>query len=428
VKKPTSQIHALIIALIGCFLLVEFGILIWKFTIVYIEFLPLVLLLFILLCFGLVSYIIFESFRVKDEAKVLAKTMTESMLVTSHELFSELYRSSPVPYMLIDAEGIVESTNVAASRLFNVKGGNLNSTNIFSLISGKDENKMALIPEYYKQGKFINDLEVQIRCPDGTKKWVMFSLFSFQDADHIRKGLLTLVDITKQKLIDHAKTEFVSLASHQLRTPISAMQWNLELLKSEGKNSYTEKERLYMDKISRGLERMNMLVSDFLSASKLELGTLIPELKQIEFAEFLKAIYDEHLDVSVQREIHLKTDWDKAPGTIVSDPHLLHMVVSNILGNALKYTKPGGEVRLFASQDETKITISISDTGIGIPLDDQKMLFTKLYRATNARTHATEGTGLGLYLVKEIVRILNGKVSFESEPGVGTIFIIMLRK
>ncbi len=427
-KKPTSQIHALIIALVGCFLLVKFGILIWKFAVVYIEFLPLVLLLVILLCIGLVTYIIFKSFKVKEEAKVLAKTMTESMLVTSHELFSELYRSSPVPYLLINAEGIIESANLAASRLFNVREGNLKSTNIFGLISGKDENKMALIPEYYKQGKFINDLEVEIRCPDGTKKWVMFSLFSFQDAQHIRKGLLTLVDITKQKKIDRARTEFVSLASHQLRTPISAMRWNLELLESEGKNLFNEKQSIYVKKIGKGLERMNLLVGDFLSASKLELGTLTPEPVQLELIEFLKAVCDEYSELSKQKEVLLKTDWEKASGTIVSDPRLLHMVVSNILGNAIKYTRAGGEVRLFASQDDTKITISVSDTGIGIPLEDQKMVFEKLYRATNARTHATEGTGLGLYLVKEIVRILNGKVTFESEPGVGTIFIIILRK
>lgn len=427
-KKSSSPIHALIIALVVCFVMVEIGIFIWKFAVIYIEFLPLVLLLVILLCVGLVTYIIYESFKVKDEAQSLAKTMTESMLVTSHELFSELYRSSPVPYMLIDSEGVIESTNVAATRLFNVKGGNLNSTNIFSLIGGKDENKIALIPEYYKQGKFINDLEVQIRCPDGIKKWVMFSLFSFQDVQKLQKGLLTLVDITKQKKIDRAKTEFVSLASHQLRTPISSMKWNLELLESEGKDSFTEKQSIYVKKIKNGIERMNMLVGDFLSASKLELGTLTPELVQLELVEFLKVICDEYSALSKQKEVRLKTDWEKASGTIVTDPRLLHMVVSNILGNAIKYTKAGGEVRLFASQDDTKITISVSDTGIGIPLEDQKMVFTKLYRATNARTHATEGTGLGLYLVKEIVRILNGKVTFESEPGVGTIFIIILRK
>lgn len=427
-NKTPSPIHALIIALIGCFLLVEFGIFVWKLAVVYMDFLPLVLFLVILLCIGLITYIIFESFKVKEEAKILAKTMTESLLVTSHELFSELYRSSPVPYILIDAEGIVESTNLAASRLFNMKGGNLHATNIFSMISGKDENKTALIPEYYKQGKFLNDLEVEIRCPDGTKKWVMFSLFSFQDAQKVRKGLLTLVDITKQKMVDRAKTEFVSLASHQLRTPISAMRWNLELLESEGKDVFTEKQNIYVKKIGKGLERMNLLVGDFLSASKLELGTLTPEPVQIELIEFLKAVCDEYSELSKQKEIVLKTDWEKASGTIVADPRLLHMVVSNILGNAIKYTRAGGEVRLFASQDDTKITISVSDTGIGIPLEEQKLVFEKLYRASNARTHATGGTGLGLYLVKEIVRILNGKVSFESEPGVGTIFIIILRK
>jgi signal transduction histidine kinase len=259
-------------------------------------------------------------------------------------------------------------------------------------------------------------------------KWVMMSLFSFFDTRGSKKGLLTLVDITKQKMIDRAKTEFVSLASHQLRTPLSAMKWNMELLESAGKNSGNSLQSTYMKKIMRGLERMDLLVGDFLSASRLELGTLTPELTDVDLVPFLQSVITEHYALATQKEIAIRTDWGNGYGMVRADTHLLHMVVSNILGNALKYTSEGGSITLHLKRDASQVAIQISDTGIGIPLEEQKMIFAKMYRATNARTQFSEGTGLGLYIVQEIMHILGGSVTFESTVGVGTTFTIILQK
>lgn len=428
-KKSTFDIHVFIVALVACVCMTWSALFVWQHDLfIPATFLPIILLILMLVCVLLVTYIIYQSLKLEESARELASHIAKSMIVNSHELFTEMYRSSPVPYMLIGATGNIESTNLAATRLFNTKEGALDAQNIFQFITGKDATKTALIPEYYKQGKFLSDVEVQIHCPDETAKWVMLSLFSFRDDTGAKKGLLTLVDITKQKMVDQAKTEFVSLASHQLRTPISAMKWNIELLESAGKGGLNSVQTAYMRKINHGLERMDLLVRDFLSASKLELGTLTPEKTTIEVEPFLKGICDEYLEDAEKRNIRLKTNWEKAYGTITSDPHLLSMVVGNLLGNALKYTKEGGTVSVEARHRDSIFVIRVTDSGIGIPEEEQKMLFTKLFRATNARTHASDGTGLGLYIVREIVRILGGTISFESRVGVGTSFTVMLQK
>ncbi len=375
---------------------------------------------------GLLMIVVYQWFTFQEGAKSLARTMTEDMLASSHELFYELYRSSPVAYVLVDVSGTIESTNLATVRLFNVEIGALDGLSLFDFIVESDEHNMALLPEYIKQGKPLQDSPISVQRPDGVVAWVRLSFFSFNDEQNVRKGMVTLIDITKQRMIDKAKTEFVSLASHQLRTPISAMKWNIELLQTAGKETFNELQKGYVGKIAHGLERMDALVGDFLSASKLELGTLTAQRASLDFLPFLKSIYEEYQVIAEQKNVRMEVDWDGAEGTIISDAHLLHMIVSNIWGNAVKYTLKDGVVRVHAEMSGGQVTVRITDTGIGIPDEDQGMIFSKLFRAGNARTQVTDGTGLGLYIVKEAVEILGGRINFESKMGAGTTFTVVL--
>ncbi len=383
-------------------------------------------ILSVLFCIVLITLSTYLVLSVSERARLIAEEMTKSMLAYSHELFSELYRSSPVPYILIDERGHIESSNTAAVRLFNVTLDALDGLRIFDFIEDKGTYDVTLIPEYFRQGKFINDVEVLIRRPDGMVKWVMLSLFSFRDSERKTKGLLTLVDITKQKMVDKAKTEFVSLASHQLRTPVSAMRWNLELLTTATGEHLSKTQQTYVDKIGSGLKRMDALIEDFLSASKLELGTLTAKKAPFNVKEFFASVYDEYKVSAEKRNIHIETNWHELTGEYTSDAHLLNMVVSNVFGNAIKYTKEGGVVRAHTTRDASGFVVRIQDTGIGIPEEEQEMIFSKLFRASNAQTQETDGTGLGLYIVKEAVHILGGEISFTSQSGVGTTFTIVL--
>jgi PAS domain S-box-containing protein len=374
---------------------------------------------------ALLTVTVYQSIRISVTASTMAKGMAESMLIYSRELFTELYRGSPVPYLVIDSGLTIDSANLAAVRLFGVEEGWLPGKKIFDFIKGENEQRTALIPEYFKQRVSVNDEEVMIMRRDGAERWVLLSLFSFTNAANKHKGLLTLVDVTKQKEVDKAKTEFVSLASHQLRTPISAMKWNIELLTTSGTSRFTETEQDYLQKIGRGVSRMESLVSDFLSVSKLELGTFVPKFESIVWNDFMGLILESYEKIAESRGITIERSWNDHD-TVRSDVHLLEMSISNLVSNAVKYTPDGGVVKVSLEMHNKHYVIAVSDTGIGIPDDEQERVFTKIFRASNAKAEVPDGTGLGLYIVREAVRVMGGDVTFVSKQGSGTTFTVTL--
>ncbi|HEU4677853.1 MAG TPA: PAS domain-containing sensor histidine kinase, partial [Candidatus Paceibacterota bacterium] len=375
-----------------------------------------------------VMVMVYEFATMRERATHLALHLAKDRVQYSHDIFSILFRNSSVPFIVVDEHGVIESTNPSAARLFHVELDSLDGLEVFHFIAAEDETKTALIPEYFTHGKIVNDVEVVLHRPDGVDRYVLLSVFSFKDAKGKGKGLVTLIDVTKQKMVDKAKTEFVSLASHQLRTPISGMKWNIELLLTAGRENLTPAQSGYVDKIAHGLERMDMLVGDFLSVSKFELGTLSAQYTSFSAAQFLRTIYDEHDPLAKKKNVSLEPNLGKADGTISCDSHLLHMIVSNLVSNAVKYTPEGGRVKFDAVLDPAHLTVTVADTGMGIPASEQDMLFSKLFRASNAKTQVTDGTGLGLYIVREAVKILKGDISFVSTEGVGTTFTVVLPK
>ena len=379
-----------------------------------------------LLSVALITVAVYQSMRVYESASSIAEDITEDILNYSHELFTELYRSSPVPYVVIDESGVVVSMNLATARLFHTEANALEGVNIFAFLENDESQKAALVPEYFKEGKSLSDAELLLNRPDGLQRWVRLSLFSFKDSERHKRGLLTLVDITKQKLIDKAKTEFVSLASHQLRTPISGMKWNVELLLTAGKKTFDEVQKKYIEKILAGIERMEVLIADFLSASKFEFGTLEAEYSEVGVPEFMQKVYEELSPMAEEKQVDVEMSIPSNTGTLHTDVHMLHNIVSNLMSNAIKYTPSKGSVVISVERVPGSITFKVRDTGIGIPLEDQEMIFSKMFRASNARSKVTDGTGLGLYIVKESITILGGRISFISEEGKGTEFTVVL--
>ena len=374
----------------------------------------------------LFSLLVFQSLRASTNARYLAQSMVKDALLYSHELFTEVYQAGPVPYVLINADGTVESMNRAAMRLFKTSEEVFKGTNIFDLIESENTVRTGLYREYLKQGIAVSDEEVQVVQTGGTHRWVMLSIFSFTDSTRKRKGLMTLVDITKQKQVDVAKTEFVSLASHQLRTPITTMKWNMELLNSGNSNAFTPEQQQVYGRVMQGLTRMDLLVTDFLNASKFELGTLTVDRTQFDLTMFVDDLMQDHRVHAEERQIRIEEVWSERPYPVHSDLRLLTMIVGNLLSNAVKYTRDGGIVRLEVVREVGQTVCKIIDTGIGIPPEEHEQIFSKIFRASNARAQVAEGTGLGLYIVREAVTVLGGTISFESQVGVGSTFTVVL--
>ena len=234
-------------------------------------------------------------------------------------------------------------------------------------------------------------------------------------------------DVTNERQIDKAKTEFVSLASHQLRTPLSTVNWYAEMLLEGDVGELNTKQKKYLEEVYHSNQRMVELVNALLDVSRLELGTFPIEPRPTCIVELAQNVIDEQKPQINFKKIIFSFSSEKVP-LIDADPKLLRMVVQNILSNAIKYTPNGGRVESSITiQDRKNILLKISDTGYGIPRNQQDKIFTKLFRADNVREKDTDGTGLGLYIVKSVVENSGGKIWFESPiENEGTIFYVSL--
>ena len=233
-------------------------------------------------------------------------------------------------------------------------------------------------------------------------------------------------DVTKERSIDKAKTEFVSLASHQLRTPLSTINWYSEMLLSGDAGEINENQKKYLEETYKASKRMVALVNSLLNVSRIELGTFAIDPKPIDPIKIAKICVKDLKPQIKAKRLVLKEKYASDDLTLPADPKLLGIIFQNLLSNAVKYTPDGGSIKLSMSKVRDRLSIVIEDTGMGIPESQKDRIFEKLFRADNVREVDAEGTGLGLYLVKAIVMHAGGQIRFESKEGKGTTFYVTL--
>ncbi len=384
------------------------------------------LFLSVFLCCIFISKNIFDQAQAAQDSEQMAKSLAEDLMFSSRELYTELYNNSPVPYLMIDYEGQVKSANIAAVRMLGVPQSRVEGLNIFSRLQCNELEHLDLLVEKYRNGLSVSNEEVRVRRSDDSEAWALLSLFRVSSIPNQHLGLLTLVDVTKQKVTENAKSEFVSLASHQLRTPIAGMKWSAELLLMDSPESLSDRQKKYIERLLTSIRRMGVLVDDFLRVSRFELGTFQAEYATVSLTDIFKDILAEQAQRVSQKSLEVKTFFDASVDTVVSDPNLIRMIVTNLYSNAVKYTREGGTVHIGFGQKDDAILITVADNGMGIPAVDQESIFTKLFRASNAVRDVPDGTGLGLYIVKQATQVLKGSVTFSTVENIGTTFEVML--
>ena len=377
-------------------------------------------------CCALIAKSVYDSLVVNEQIARTEVKIADSIAIDSEELHTQLYQNSPVPYMLLDTNGVVKSANIAAGRLYCETVNSLVGESVFESLFSEEADHIVVLQQKFKSGVPLSEETVQVHCKNGKTAWVLLSLFPYENAYGEKIGLLTLVDISKQKQIENAKAEFVSLASHQLRTPIAGIKWSAELLQMDPDKNLNEKQRRYVERLLTGVKRMALLVDDFLRVSRFELGTFQPEYKMVSLPTLFSEIIREQEDRVIKKNISIETFFDPNISELNTDPNLLRMAISNLYSNSVKYTKPGGTVHVGYKKIGNELHVSVADNGMGIPVADQERIFTKLYRASNATRNEPDGTGLGLYIVKEAIDVLRGKISFTSVENVSTTFDIIL--
>ena len=239
--------------------------------------------------------------------------------------------------------------------------------------------------------------------------------------------LVTIHDITREKTVERMKTEFVSIAAHQLRTPISAIKWTLRMILDGDLGPINEEQRDFLDKTYKSNERMINLINDLLNVTRIEEGRHLYNLILVNLEDIVSALVGTYSELFKQK--NLTFEFEKPKKTLPQvkiDVEKMRLVVSNLIENAIKYTPAGGKIFVSIGGEDSNIRISVRDTGMGILKDQEARIFTKYFRGSNAIRMETEGTGLGLFIAKNIVETHGGKIGFVSQEGKGTTFTFLI--
>jgi signal transduction histidine kinase len=233
--------------------------------------------------------------------------------------------------------------------------------------------------------------------------------------------LVILHDITREKIVENLKSEFVAIAAHQLRTPLSTIKWTLSMLSEDDTGGLTDKHK---DFIHMGIEssnRMVRLIDELLDITRIEEGRYVYDKVPINLYNLVESVIKARQTLITGRGIKvvLKKPRGNLPRVRV-DEEKIKLAIENIFDNAIRYTFPQGRVTIALAIEQDELKISVEDTGVGIPLHQQKRVFTKFFRGENVQAMQTEGTGLGLFIAKNIIEAHNGKIWFTSTENVGT--------
>jgi len=238
---------------------------------------------------------------------------------------------------------------------------------------------------------------------------------------------LVIAFVTTQVLenlasVSRMKSEFISIVSHQLRSPLSNLKWAIELLMSGRLGKVEEKQTEYFHILKENSARMHELISDLLVISRMETAGFFSKKTPFSLTELTKEIIERFSVFAKSSNISIVLDSRERTSDVIANSNHIQLVVENFLDNAIRYVKQSGDIKIKIENRNGKIYFEIKDNGVGIPNDDQKYIFQKFFRAKNVMKYQTQGSGLGLYIAKNIIEKSNGKIGFKSKENEGSTF------
>lgn len=346
--------------------------------------------------------------------------------IREHDLhLGSLIRNNPLPIVLVDGERLVQMCNPAFETLFGYSEAEISGKRIDEVLATPDTRQEFQTLSKSAAASQGSHMTTKRRCKDGRFVEVDLHIVPLMLEGESHGAYAIYRDLTAEReaarLAEEAqrmKNDFVSFVTHQLRTPLSGIKWMLELA-TDSKDA--AEANSYVQDARESADRLIDLVNDLLDISRLESGKLQVALEEVDLKTLTDSLLLEMAPL-VREKGHTLTLELAAVPPALADTQLVRQVVLNLMSNAIKYTPAGGTITVRLEQGRTMLRWSVRDSGIGIPESARERLFEKFFRADNAYTLDTEGTGLGLYLVRLIVERLGGGVSCDSTVGEGTEF------
>ncbi|MEK7488224.1 MAG: ATP-binding protein [Patescibacteria group bacterium] len=348
----------------------------------------------------------------RDRLSLIIASMEEGLV-----LFDETYR--------------ILLANPAAMNMLEIAPDEIPGINLADITSVWIGNKKLSAEERFEKRALATGAPVFVSLEDnvftetrsGKKFPVSFMVSPLKEDIHAKEAVMVFRDITKEKNLIEAQKNFVSVASHQLRTPLTAIQWNLELLMGKEVGDLTDRQKQFALDAYEGAEKLVETINLLLALARVESGSVQMEPSPIAIPDFIRAVAAELSSLAAQKELSLTVHEPASPiPHIMLDASMLREVVINIISNAIRYSNANGAVDVAYETNNDVLTISVKDNGIGIPSYQHSRIFEKFFRADNAVHKTADGTGLGLNLAKTLVAMWHGTIWFTSEEGKGTTF------
>jgi two-component system phosphate regulon sensor histidine kinase PhoR len=276
-----------------------------------------------------------------------------------------------------------------------------------------------LIPVASKPGEPVRAETVPVEF-GGRELWISGSGVGFEEGT-----VYAFRDLTEEKALEEMKADFVATVSHELRTPLAAIYGSAQTIRRTDIELDPEIREQLLGVIASESDRLGTIVNDLLVAGRLDADQLPVAVEQCDPAQLATSVVDAartHLPETIVLELVVP---ERIP-SVVADPGQLHQVLVNLVDNAIKYSPEGGPVSLSVANGDGAIRFSVADTGLGIPASEHRRIFEKFYRLDPDMTRGIGGTGLGLYICRELVRRMDGKIWVESKPGEGSTFFVEL--
>lgn len=342
------------------------------------------------------------------------------------EMYREIFEKTRDGIVLMEAKtGRIIDCNPAFEKIVGRRLRDLSKSCIWDIcLFGEREKGRAKFFEIMEQGEGRSS-EFFIERPDGSAIEIDFTAGMIEiNGKKYQQAIIR--DISGAKCIDRGKTEFLSMVSHQLRTPLANVGLTIEMLLRGMAGKFNKEQREYLRDIDDSVKQMTKLIEMFLNISRIEMGTWPVKVEEKNPANFIDAIL-EHFDLRLEKSrIKLIKSYDKSlPRKIRIDPNIARNVLENLISNAIKYTPTGGRISIKAKKKDGGLLVRVSDTGPGISRKIQPFIFTKICKTHPVAGPKAKGAGLGLYIAKSLMDLVGGKIWFKSSRAEGTTFYVL---